>query len=147
MPIRTARQVNDVQNQHHYTKTPEETVTAVLTAGMDTDCGGFMSSKTMLPLLNDPKIMALVNTALTHLFTVQFRLGFADPPAMVPWAKLGAEVVNTPEHQRLAYEAAVQSLVLLKNTGGTLPLDAEVKKLAVIGRNANATTNMQGNVS
>ena len=78
--------MNDVQNQHHYTKTPEETVTAVLTAGMDTDCGGFMSSKTMLPLLNDPKIVALVNTALTHLFTVQFRLGFADPPAMVPWS-------------------------------------------------------------
>lgn len=78
--------VTGVQNDHHYTKTAKDTVTAVLTAGMDTDCGGFMGGKTMLPLLDDPKIMELVNTALVHLFTVQFRLGFADPPSMVPWA-------------------------------------------------------------
>lgn len=33
--------VENVQNDHHYTDTPNKTVTAVLTAGMDTDCGGY----------------------------------------------------------------------------------------------------------
>lgn len=33
--------VGNVQNDHHYTDTPDKTVTAVLTAGMDTDCGGY----------------------------------------------------------------------------------------------------------
>ena len=74
---------------------------------MDTDCGGFMGTKTLLPLLDDVNIEKLVDTALTHLFMVQFRLGFADPPSIQPpWAKYGEEVVNTPEHQALAKYAA-----------------------------------------
>lgn len=61
-------------------------------------------------------------------------------------ARPGQEVVNTPAHQQLAKEAADQSLVLLKNDKSTLPLKGgRGTKLAVIGRNANATTNMQGN--
>ena len=34
---------NDVVFSHHYTKTPEEGVAAVLHAGTDVDCGGFVS--------------------------------------------------------------------------------------------------------
>ena len=100
--------VTGVQNSHKYTTNAKDTVTAVLTAGMDTDCGGFMGNKTLLPLLADRKILALIDTALTHLFMVQFRLGFADPPAMVPFSKLGPEVVNTPEHQVLAKYCELQ---------------------------------------
>jgi beta-glucosidase-like glycosyl hydrolase len=137
--------VGNVQNDHHYTDSPDKTVTAVLTAGMDTDCGGFMSAGTMSKLLPTPSISALVDTALNHLFTVQFRLGFGTPDDKVPWAQYGKEVVNTPEHQQLALEAAQQSLVLLKNEGhGKLPW-RPTGKVAVIGRNAQATTNMQGN--
>jgi beta-D-xylosidase 4 len=138
--------VTGVQNAHKYTKNAKDTVTAVLTAGMDTDCGGFMNSKTMLPLMDDPQILKLVDTALTHLFKVQFRLGFADPPSLVPWAHYGSEKVNTPEHQALAKYAADSSIVLLKNLASTLPLKKKPgMKLLVAGRNANATTNMQGN--
>ena len=36
----------------------------------------------------------------------------------------GCGVVGAPEHQQLAYEAASQSLILLKNDAGTLPLSA-----------------------
>jgi hypothetical protein len=56
--------VNGVQSDHHYTKTAKDTVTAVLTAGMDTDCGGFMNNNTLMPLLEDPAIEKLVDTAL-----------------------------------------------------------------------------------
>ena len=53
--------------------------------------------------------------------------------------------MNTPGHQQLAREAADQSLVLLKNAHGALPFKPNrIGHLAVIGRNANATTNMQG---
>ena len=107
-----------------------------------------MTADVMMPLLNDPANTAMLDTALKHLFMVQFRLGFADPPAKVPWALWGEEKVNTPAHQQLAKEAADQSIVLLKNDGKTLPLSvAEFagKDIAVMGRNANATANMQGN--
>ena len=82
-----------MQNQHKYTKNVNDTVTAVLTAGMDTDCGGFMAAKAMSGLLTSPAMEKLVDGALSHLFAVQFRLGFADPDSMVPWAKY----VKSPE--------------------------------------------------
>ena len=139
--------MSNVQNNHHYTNSSDETVTAVLGAGMDTDCGGFMSSKTMSDLFNGKKIdMSLADGALKNLFRVQMRLGLFDPTDKNPFASLGEEVVNTPEHQALAKEAADQGLVLLKNAGNVLPLDAgKVKSVAMIGRNALATNNMQGN--
>jgi hypothetical protein len=115
---------------------------------MDTDCGGFMGSKSMMSVLGDSTVAGYVDTALLHLFSVQFRLGFADPDSMVPFAQIGQEVVNTPAHQQLAKEAADQSIVLLKNDkgSGALPWKAaSLKTVAVIGRNANASQNMQGN--
>lgn len=140
--------VGNVQNQHNYTSNPKDTITAVLGAGMDTDCGGFMGSKAMMSVIDDPKISGFVDDALVHLFSVQFRLGFGDPDSIVPFATLGSEVVNTPAHQQLAKEAADQSIVLLKNakSAGSLPWKAaSLKQVAVIGRNANASNNMQGN--
>jgi hypothetical protein len=81
--------VGNVQNQHHYTNTTEQTVKAVLSAGMDTDCGGFMGPKAMGPLLDGGKVdMKLVDTALANLFTVQMRLGFFDPVEMNPCARI-----------------------------------------------------------
>ncbi|MFN2305185.1 MAG: glycoside hydrolase family 3 C-terminal domain-containing protein, partial [Anaerolineales bacterium] len=45
---------------------------------------------------------------------------------------------DTPAHRQLARELAEESIVLLKNDNGRLPLDvAKIKKLAVIGLNAN----------
>jgi beta-glucosidase len=47
------------------------------------------------------------------------------------------KVLNNPEHQQLALEAALKSIVLLKNQAGLLPLDKnKIKKIAVIGPNA-----------
>jgi len=64
------------------------------------------------------------------------RTGLLDGPRVPDHA-----VVNSPEHQRLTFEAAAQALVLLKNDGGLLPLDpARVHRIAVIGP---AATDMQ----
>ena len=87
----------------------------------------------------------MADAALIRLFAVKIRLGFFDPRPTVPWALVRGEVVDTPAHRQLAKEAADQGLVLLKNSANTLPFSAEhVKKVAVIGRNANSTTNMLG---
>ena len=139
--------VDNVQNDHGYTPNASTTVKAVLEAGMDTDCGNFMGSSTMSSLLDDSEIATLGDEALKNLFRVQLRLGFADPPEMVPFGTVNASVVDTPDHRALAKEAADQSLVLLKNDANTLPLNTPSAKttVAVIGRNAAATGNMQGN--
>lgn len=106
-----------------------------------------MNSKTMFALLDDKEISALADVALKNLFMVQFRLGFADPVSVQPeWINYGSSVVDTAAHRALAKEAADQSMVLLKNDRKSLPLKHKANmKLAVMGREALATSNMQGN--
>ena len=58
--------------------------------------------------------------------------------------QLGWSDVNTPSAQTLALTAAEEGIVLLQNDG-TLPFARSVKKIAVVGPMANATTQMQGN--
>lgn len=70
-----------------------------------------------------------IDTAVRRNLHVRFGLGEFDPED--PYAHIGNEVVNSPEHQALAREAATQSITLLKNDG-ILPLKAP-KKIAVIG--------------
>lgn len=72
------------------------------------------------------------------------RLGYFDPAEKQPFRQLRWSDVNTPPAQALALTAASEGIVLLKNDG-TLPLSRSIKKLAVIGPMANATTQMQGN--
>ena len=52
--------------------------------------------------------------------------------------------MNTPTAQALAYTAAVEGVVLLKNTG-VLPFSSKMRNIALIGPLFNATTQMQGN--
>ncbi|WP_214111291.1 glycoside hydrolase family 3 protein [Acrocarpospora catenulata] len=70
-----------------------------------------------------------VDTAVRHALAIRTRLGEFDPAE--PYEEITEEVVNCPEHQRLAREAARQSITLLKNDG-LLPLAAPTR-VAVIG--------------
>ena len=54
------------------------------------------------------------------------------------------EVASTPESRQTAYEVASKSIVLLKNSDNLLPISKDVKKIAVIGRNAVALTQSGG---
>jgi beta-glucosidase len=63
-----------------------------------------------------------------------------DPQAYRP------EVVGCAEHRALAREAAVKSIVLLKNDGNLLPLK-HIQRLAVIGKLANTPNTGDGGSS
>jgi beta-glucosidase len=58
----------------------------------------------------------------------------------------GPEIIGCAEHRAVAREAAVKSIVLLKNEGGLLPLK-NVKRLAVIGKLANTPNTGDGGSS
>jgi len=57
---------------------------------------------------------------------------------------LPGTVASQPESRQTAYEVASKSIVLLKNNGSILPIKKDVKKIAVIGRNAVALTQSGG---
>jgi beta-glucosidase-like glycosyl hydrolase len=67
-----------------------------------------------------------------------------DPPELQPYTRLGPDVVDSPAHQKLALEAARQSMVLLKNEGNILPVSKK-SRVAVIGPNGNVTVTLLSN--
>lgn len=66
------------------------------------------------------------------------RLRFAIDP--VPEDVANTIMTSQPKTQKIAYEIAQKSIVLLKNEAGNLPIAKDVKKIAVIGQNAVLTT-------
>jgi beta-glucosidase len=146
--------VQDIFLHHKARKTATEAAAMALEAGTDLECGSGSStpgSPDAFLTLGDAVHQGLVkesdlDRALRRLFRAQMHLGVFDPPERVPWSGLTYEsVVNSPEHQELALEAAREAIVLLKNEGHTLPLGKDLRTLAVIGPNAAPTEVLVGN--
>ena len=67
------------------------------------------------------------------------RVRFAITP--IPEDQANTQMTSQPFGQQIAYEVAQKSIVLLKNEAAALPIDKkEVKKIAVVGLNAKAST-------
>ncbi|KAI3913222.1 hypothetical protein MKW92_042858 [Papaver armeniacum] len=134
-------------NLTHYTATPEDAVALALIAGLDMNCGDFLSNFTENTVKQGKVSESVVDQALVNNYAVLMRLGFFNgDPAKLSFGELGAADVCSEHHQNLALEAAKQGIVLLHNHNGTLPLNPKTTKtLAVIGPNANATEVMISN--
>jgi len=74
----------------------------------------------------------------------RFELGMFDPADMIPWKDLGPEVISSESNHKLSVQAARESMVLLDNDG-ILPLAKNLKKIAVVGPNANDAGLLNGN--
>jgi len=86
-----------------------------------------------------------LNDAVFRVLRDRFRLGEFDPPEMVPYSKISPSVICSPEHRALALRAARESIVLLINKNGFLPLGRGEKSfapttIAVIGPHADLFT-------
>ncbi|KAH0587169.1 hypothetical protein H2248_005978 [Termitomyces sp. 'cryptogamus'] len=136
--------VDNIFSTHHFTSTYAQAVADALKAGTDIDCGNTYAEH--LPEAFNQSLITRADfeKALIRQYTSLVRLGYFDPPDVQPYRQLDWSDVNSPNAQQLAYQAAVEGIVLLKNDG-TLPFDTSIKKLALIGPFANATTQMQGN--
>jgi beta-glucosidase len=86
--------------------------------------------------------MELVDRAVRRVLELKFRLGLFEHP----YADLNhaGQVMHSNEHQQLALQAAREGIVLLKNENGLLPLKKDLKSLAVIGPNADTSSNLFG---
>lgn len=87
-----------------------------------------------------------VEEACRRVLRLKFRLGLFENPRLPDEAK-AISVSGTDAHRALALEAARKSLVLLKNRG-VLPLRTDtVRRIAVIGPNADDVVNQLGDWS
>ncbi|MGN6365865.1 glycoside hydrolase family 3 C-terminal domain-containing protein [Asticcacaulis taihuensis] len=77
-----------------------------------------------------------IDYAVRRKMRIAIKLGLLDPPEMVPWSKIhdGVEPWNTDQSRDVSKQIALESVVLLKNDKGALPLHREkLKSVAVIG--------------
>ncbi len=88
-----------------------------------------------------------MDRALARTLATRFKLGMFDPPDCVPYASIPPEVIGCAAHRDLAYEAAVKSVVLLKNAGGLLPLPPTLRSVQVVGPTAATVDALLGNYS
>ena len=113
-------------------------------AGTDTTCGDEYVA--LVQAVKDGLIKeSEIDTALKRLFTARFRLGMFDPPDAVAFNQIPYSEDDSPEHRQLALQAARESMVLLKNQDGFLPLKSDFKTIAVIGPNAESLAALEGN--
>jgi len=85
---------------------------------------------------------SLVDRAVRRILRQKMRLGLFEKSLVDP--ERAAAVVHAPGHRDLALRAARESIVLLKNEGGVLPLRKGLRTLAVIGPNADNPANQLG---
>ena len=86
-----------------------------------------------------------INRAVFRLMKARFQLGMFDPPEEVPYASIPYELNDCPAHREMALRTAREAIVLLKNKDNFLPLDKNIKTIAVIGPNAHSKDVLLGN--
>jgi beta-glucosidase len=129
--------INDLSSLHKVTPNLAEAGMMAFKAGIDVempDPGGFGSLK---KYINNGKIsMNEIDAAVTRLLIVKFRLGLFENPYID--AVKAEEIVGSAQKRAVAYKAATEAMVLLKNDNNFLPLDKnKVKTIALIGPNAD----------
>ncbi|THU41475.1 glycosyl hydrolase [Niastella caeni] len=113
--------------------------------GTDIDCGTD-AYKALVQAVKEKKITEQqIDVSVKRLFLIRFRLGMFDPPAMVKYAQTPATALEAAAHGKHALDMAHESIVLLKNSNNTLPLKKDLKKIVVLGPNADNVIAPLGN--
>jgi beta-glucosidase len=146
--------VEEIWDEHHFTKTFSEAAALSLKRGLDNEC---IDSYVKAPDNSDYKqfldgvaqgLLAErdVDIAVKRLFKARMRLGLFDPPEIVKYAQTPASENDSEAHRKLALQVAQESMVLLKNDG-VLPLRPGIKNIAVVGPLAESITVLLGSYS
>jgi beta-glucosidase len=136
--------LSDIHGGHHYTAGPVETAALALKNGCDISCGCTFDH--LGEALDQGLISQVdIDLALSRVLTTRFKLGMFDPPEQVPYAATSMSVVGCKKHLELAYRAALQSAVLLKNKDQVLPIGPQVKSIFVTGPAAASLDVLLGN--
>lgn len=132
--------------KHHRTHADAKTASAdAVFHGTDVECGTDAYKSLVQAVKSGILSEEQINVSVKRLFMIRFRLGMFDPPAMVKFAKAPLSVLESAPHAAHALKMARQSMVLLKNENNTLPLKKDLKKIVVLGPNADNSISILGN--
>lgn len=128
---------------HGFSDSRESAIAHAVITGTDLECGS--TYRNLPEAIRQGKITeSQIDSSLVRLLYGRFELGDFDDETLVPFQQIGAEMVDCEAHRRLAKRMAEESIVLLQNRGGILPLEYNAN-IAVVGANAADSTMMWGN--
>ena len=121
----------------------EEAGMLALRSGVDSDLGGNCFAAGLVKACREGRLAeADIDRAACRVLRLKFEMGLFDNPYVE--VKKAGKQIGTPEHREVAREVARQSVVLLKNENKLLPLSKEVKRVAIVGTNADNVYNQLG---
>ena len=133
--------VEYLYTKHNTAKDMKEAVRQSVEAGLNVRCTFRSPDSFVLPLRELVKEGGLseevINDRVRDILRVKFLIGLFDAPYQTDLAGADDEVENEA-NEAVALQASRESIVLLKNTDNTLPLNIDkIKKIAVCGPNAD----------
>lgn len=130
---------------HGYAKDSCDAAFKAIVAGSDMDMESRCYKNNLKKLVEDGQVpVALIDDAVKRILTKKYELGLFDDPFRYCNEDREASQKNNVENRKLAREAGEKSIVLLKNANQLLPLDKNIKNVAIIGPFAKATVANHG---
>jgi beta-glucosidase len=131
--------IHRLYDTHHVVDSPAAAAVLALNSGVDMQFYDFDHETFQNAIVNGVKNSQVsestLNQAVARILRVKFMLGLFDHPFVDE--NLDSTVRHSPAHSDLALESARESMCLLKNEDNLLPLKKNLKRIAVIGPNAN----------
>jgi beta-glucosidase len=129
--------VDDMTKFHYYRPDNAGASAAAIRAGTDLDCG--IAYADLGEAVRRGEVTeSVLDTSLVRLFAARYRLGELGAPAA------RAATIDAKANGALALQAALESVVLLKNDNAALPLKG-TPRIAVIGPNADTVEALEAN--
>lgn len=127
--------------KHHVAANQKEAVYQAVMAGLNVRTTFRTPETYVLPLrelISEKRIpMSVIDSRVKDVLRVKFKIGLFDKPLRADRETARREV-NSEANRAVAKQAARESLVLLKNSGRTLPINlANFKRIAIVGPNAD----------
>lgn len=135
--------INNLYTREHIAADRKEAVALGINAGIDMIMDPYDPEvcKDIIAAVNEKMIpMSRIDDAVRRVLRLKVRLGLFENPV---WNVDNYDKFACKEFQDNAYEAAVESMVLLKNEDNVLPISAG-KKILVVGPNANSMRTLNG---
>jgi beta-glucosidase len=134
--------VNGLAGNHGVAGSLTEAGELALNAGVDNDLGGAAFAKLGKSIESNAVGQSRLDEAVKRILTLKFQMGLFENPYVNP--DQAKKQVRDQAAVAIARQVAQESIILLKNDKQTLPLNKQIKSIAVIGPNANNIYNQLG---
>jgi len=126
---------------HGYCQNEKEAAYKAAIAGVDVEMVSETYIKNLKQMVEDGIIpMSLIDQSVRNILRLKFRLGLFDDPYWHP-----TDSPSSEKALKAAQKAAEESIILLKNSDATLPLNiSEIRTIAVTGPLADAPADQVG---